>query len=95
MFRWMRNYPKQRLTYMLQDTALDVVLTQAALRNQLPEYAGQLLCVDADASLWAESTAALPCAVDGESLAYVNYTSGSTGKPKGVLRAAPSRAATW
>jgi len=79
------EYPRERLSAMLEDALPPVVLTQAALLNRVPEGAGRILCLDRDWGQFSgESTQNPPAVVDGENLAYAIYTSGSTGKPKGV-----------
>ena len=78
-------YPRERLEFMLRDSALGIVLTSSALRHTLPARKAALLCLD-DESLLAGQPLdnPAPCAGAG-SLAYVIYTSGSTGTPKGVM----------
>nr|AHZ46178.1 PKS/NRPS [uncultured bacterium 14-4D] len=79
------SYPRARLGFMLEDTAGPVLLTESSLRDRLPEYSGQVLCVDefeSQESSHAETNP--PVEVGAENLAYVIYTSGSTGKPKGT-----------
>ncbi|WP_369414619.1 condensation domain-containing protein, partial [Corallococcus soli] len=79
------TYPKDRLAYMLEGTGAPVVVTQAGLEDVLPEFTGQRVRLDADASVlaaYSEATVVLTSAA--EQLAYVLYTSGSTGRPKGV-----------
>ncbi|MGW2461804.1 amino acid adenylation domain-containing protein [Streptomyces sp. NPDC001761] len=81
------EYPLDRLTFMLEDTAAPVVVTQESLRDRLPGSGAAIVSVDgaADAAAVArESAADLPSEASGDDLAYVIYTSGSTGKPKGV-----------
>ena len=76
--------PRQRLAFMLEDTAARVVLTQETLANSLPEGA-QRVRLDADwAEISREGGENLPATATAENLAYVMYTSGSTGAPKGV-----------
>jgi amino acid adenylation domain-containing protein len=77
------QYPSDRLSFMLQDSGLKVVLTQGRLRPKLSEYKGQLVCIDLD-TIGEESAENCAKNVKSENLAYVIYTSGSTGKPKGV-----------
>ncbi|MNG60431.1 Linear gramicidin synthase subunit D [compost metagenome] len=78
------EYPQERLDYMMQDSGIALLLTQAALLQRLPVPAGvQTLCLDvADGSHWPEHNPNV--ALQPAHLAYVIYTSGSTGKPKGA-----------
>lgn len=79
-------YPKERLAFILQDTAVPVLLTQQRLLEALPECGAKVICLDANWEIIAkEKTDNLVSEATAENLAYVIYTSGSTGKPKGVL----------
>jgi amino acid adenylation domain-containing protein len=79
------EYPPERLAFMLADAGAGMVLTQAHLRDRLPQN-GPLICLDAD---WPALAASAPVILArrglAENLACVIYTSGSTGQPKGVL----------
>ncbi|HEV3049820.1 MAG TPA: amino acid adenylation domain-containing protein, partial [Longimicrobium sp.] len=79
--------PAERLAYMLDDSAVPLVLVQAALRGTVPAHEGvEVLAVDALAERLAVEPAENPSVGAGpDSLAYVIYTSGSTGRPKGVM----------
>jgi amino acid adenylation domain-containing protein len=80
------TYPKSRLDFMLNDSGVKVLLSEARLLQALPEYNGTIVCLDEDAAVIDGcnddnlSEAARP--ID---LAYVIYTSGSTGNPKGTM----------
>ena len=78
------GFPAARVALMLEESDAPVVLTQQGLAASLPQFAGQVLCLDGD---WPQMThsddTTLP-EVGVESLAYVIFTSGSTGRPKGV-----------
>lgn len=78
------DYPAERLAYMLNDSGVQLLLTQTALLPQLPSAEG--VCVIAMDSLHLDSwpTQAPGLHLHGDNLAYVIYTSGSTGQPKGV-----------
>src|SRR6185295_9483049 len=79
------EYPKERLTHMLEDARVPVLLTQESLFARLPEHGARVVAVDRDAALIAgESAEPVDGGATPGSLAYVIYTSGSTGKPKGV-----------
>ncbi|WP_434707697.1 non-ribosomal peptide synthase/polyketide synthase [Pseudomonas sp. R1-1] len=80
-------YPQERLAYMIEDSGLQWLLTQAHVQTQLPVPAGvQILLLDQPAEWLAAYPQTAPeVATTGEHLAYTIYTSGSTGKPKGVM----------
>ncbi|MBI5032799.1 MAG: amino acid adenylation domain-containing protein, partial [Chloroflexi bacterium] len=81
------TYPPERLAFMLTDSQVSVLLTQAHLVSHLTHHAlRSVVCLDSDwETLVQEDTVNLTSAVTPENLAYVIYTSGSTGKPKGVM----------
>jgi aspartate racemase len=79
-------YPKERLTYMLEDSQTPLVLTQAGLLAEVTDFEAEVVNLDADWKLFAgESRENVRSGAKPENLAYVIYTSGSTGKPRGVL----------
>ncbi|MBK9394967.1 MAG: amino acid adenylation domain-containing protein, partial [Uliginosibacterium sp.] len=79
------DYPATRLSFMLEDTAAPVLLTQEKLRQQLPAYTGRVIALDAQWEEIEQESADNPAiATGGHHLAYVIYTSGSTGRPKGT-----------
>ncbi len=79
------SYPQARLSFMLEDATVSVVLTQARLAKNLPQSAAAVMRVDADWQQVAQLSVENPTSdVRAENLAYVIYTSGSTGQPKGV-----------
>ena len=78
------EYPRERLAYMLEDSGVKLLLTQAHLAEQLPMPSGLDSLVLGES--WFEGHSEHnPCIeLAGENLAYVIYTSGSTGQPKGA-----------
>ncbi|MFN6572321.1 amino acid adenylation domain-containing protein [Dendronalium sp. ChiSLP03b] len=79
------EYPQERLSFMLRDAQISVLLTQRSLVNKLPEYTAQVVCLDSDAHLIEQcSQDNATTDVRATNLAYIIYTSGSTGQPKGV-----------
>jgi amino acid adenylation domain-containing protein len=85
--------PPARLRFMLEDSGAPVVLTQARLRERVPEGPWWCLSLDAMAvELGAERSDNPGPQAGPDDLAYVIYTSGSTGRPKGVM--IPHRALT-
>ncbi len=80
------EYPAERLAFMIEDARLSIIVTTQELVNRLPEFQGQIVCLDRDAELIsAHSTDSASSNVTIDNLAYVIYTSGSTGRPKGVM----------
>ncbi|MEH1866378.1 MAG: amino acid adenylation domain-containing protein [Nostoc sp.] len=79
------EYPKERLTFIVEDTQLSVLLTTEKLADGIPKHQGCVVCFDTDAAAIAQESQQSPTAqVTSDDLAYVIYTSGSTGQPKGV-----------
>ncbi len=79
------TYPADRLSFMAEDAALDVVVTDPTVSETIPSVIRQRVDVTAP-DLAAEPTTNLSLQLDlGVAFtAYVIYTSGSTGRPKGV-----------
>jgi len=79
------TYPKERLSFMLEETQVSVLLTQAHLAESLPAHQAHLICLDSDWEIIAQHGEENPAPlVTSSNLAYIMYTSGSTGKPKGA-----------
>jgi amino acid adenylation domain-containing protein len=79
-------YPQDRLSFIIEDSGMPVLLTAAETRARLPLDHGRFTIVDADDSAIAlQSAQAVVSSAVARNLAYVIYTSGSTGKPKGVM----------
>jgi amino acid adenylation domain-containing protein/non-ribosomal peptide synthase protein (TIGR01720 family) len=78
------GYPDDRLSYMIEDSGIELLLTQGHLLAQLPVPSG-LACLDLHQAPEPGNEANPLCLTTPDSLAYVIYTSGSTGKPKGAL----------
>ncbi|HEX6292209.1 MAG TPA: amino acid adenylation domain-containing protein [Herpetosiphonaceae bacterium] len=80
------TYPQERLRFMLEDSAVPVIITERALLAQLPPNASTVICIDRDWPSIAAQPTTLPVSeVAPQNLAYIIYTSGSTGRPKGVM----------
>ncbi len=78
-------YPEERLAFMIEDSGLQVLITDELLPSKLNERVQRLVHIDKDWPLISQQNRENPAAeVEPENLAYVIYTSGSTGRPKGV-----------
>ncbi|MEU1601782.1 amino acid adenylation domain-containing protein [Micromonospora matsumotoense] len=91
------DYPVERLSWMLSDSGVSVVLGGPGVGGRLPSGGWRVVEIDADGSVADGSPPAADAAagpvesagagvvVSEDSAAYVIYTSGSTGRPKGVV----------
>ncbi|GCE15725.1 non-ribosomal peptide synthetase [Tengunoibacter tsumagoiensis] len=77
-------YPPDRVAYMVEDSQVQSVLTQASLIDQLPASLDRLLLDDRHLYQGVDDTNLEPIHNE-RSLAYIIYTSGTTGQPKGVM----------
>ncbi|PJD95577.1 MAG: hypothetical protein CK426_02500 [Legionella sp.] len=80
-------WPTERLDYVIQDSALNLILTNTRSSDKLP-LSPMLFLIQLDEI--QESLNSYPMTMDviettAEDVCYVVYTSGSTGQPKGVM----------
>ena len=83
------SYPRDRLSYILNDAQVQVLLTQQSVLRNLPE-GDNVICLDSDWPLIAKASDESSSEVEvdevtADNLIAVFYTSGSTGKPKGAM----------
>ena len=79
------EYPQDRVSYMLEDTGAELVLSSKASREKLQ---GNAKVIELDGEweqIAKEQSGNLGTVILPGELAYVIYTSGSTGRPKGVM----------
>ncbi|MDJ0726687.1 MAG: amino acid adenylation domain-containing protein, partial [Prochloraceae cyanobacterium] len=77
------NYPAERLTYMLEDANVSLLLTKRSLLSSRVDL--NTIYIEEKTEILAKQSPENPDnRITGDNLAYVIYTSGSTGKPKGV-----------
>ncbi|MCP4993012.1 MAG: AMP-binding protein, partial [Gammaproteobacteria bacterium] len=80
------DYPQSRLSFMLQDAQVPVVLTTSSQRASLPAFTGDMISLDTEWATIAKESPHNPVSkTNANTLIYVIYTSGSTGQPKGTL----------
>ncbi|HEV7396997.1 MAG TPA: amino acid adenylation domain-containing protein, partial [Pyrinomonadaceae bacterium] len=79
-------YPSERLSYMLEDSQVSLLLTQQRFAEATPLRPVKVLLLDANATAFSqESVENPPCALSPDNAAYAIYTSGSTGQPKAAI----------
>jgi amino acid adenylation domain-containing protein len=79
------EYPRDRLNYMMEDSDIQLLLTQNSIKARIPR-ASKLDVLEIDTLDLSAGIETNPDVVlHGENPAYVIYTSGSTGRPKGVV----------
>jgi len=84
-------YPRERLSFMIDDAAAPVVVTASRHLGVLGDSDLKKVVLDLDREAIDRQSSEAPAArSSADNLAYVVYTSGSTGRPKGV--AVPHRA---
>jgi amino acid adenylation domain-containing protein len=91
------NYPQTRIEFVLEDSGIEVLLTQTDVLNRLPYLNNKIehICLDAGCKVCSQSNLLFSQSeqlitetinkTHSKNLAYVIYTSGSTGMPKGVM----------
>ena len=80
------SYPEERLSFMVSDAAVQVLVTEERCRHLFNSMHGKAVCLDSDwPTIALEDKCNLNSGVAPSNLAYVMYTSGSTGKPKGAM----------
>ena len=80
------DYPQERLSYILQDAGVRVLLTTHMPAARACAEGREVIYLDSEWTSIARQSAENPApAATADNLAYVIYTSGSTGTPKGVM----------
>ncbi|MBJ6369865.1 non-ribosomal peptide synthetase, partial [Snuella sedimenti] len=81
------DYPRERIDYMLDDGAIDLILSMESSADALKEREDiSVLLLDSSWDIVSKyPKRKLSSVLSPDNLAYIIYTSGSTGRPKGVL----------
>ncbi|MCP4655915.1 MAG: amino acid adenylation domain-containing protein, partial [bacterium] len=80
------SHPPERLAFLLEDAAVEVLISDEGLAAALPADGARRVHLDADADKIAAWSTARPLPLArADNLAYAIYTSGTTGRPKGVM----------
>ena len=80
-----KNYPKERIQYMLKDCAVKAVLVYGAENTLSILEEMDLEVIPLNQKAFTGEKENLPTVNTAKDLAYLIYTSGTTGKPKGVM----------
>ena len=78
-------YPAERLAFMIDDSAVPMVITEPRLADRLAGRSRHVFVDDADADSAMDASSEAHRSSHPGDLVYVIHTSGSTGKPKGVM----------
>jgi amino acid adenylation domain-containing protein len=79
------DYPKERISYILEDIKATIVLSSSTGKMVLKDQDVTVVTVDNNQGIANRNSNNLNTAIHSNQLAYIMYTSGSTGKPKGVM----------
>lgn len=77
--------PPERLAFMLDDTAAQVLITREGLAESFTQFTGHMLLVDDPEDVASPTRSLSTPNVGPDDLCYAIYTSGTTGRPKGIL----------
>ncbi|WP_152379828.1 non-ribosomal peptide synthetase [Paenibacillus brasilensis] len=79
-----KDFPGNRIKYMLENSGTHVLLTTQALKDHLEDIDVQCIYLD-HSEIYFGDNSNLFAVNEEHDLAYIIYTSGSTGQPKGVM----------
>jgi amino acid adenylation domain-containing protein len=78
------KYPRNRLSFILTDAHVPLLLSDSTVAARLPEGSWRLILLDRDDVTGRTQAAWHASQISPDHLSYVIYTSGSTNTPKGV-----------
>lgn len=77
--------PTNRQAFIVNDTALKLLVTETSFILDLDFYEGSVMSVDVEFETFTDDLNLDSVTLAPNDLAYIIYTSGSTGQPKGVM----------
>ncbi|MCY1078721.1 non-ribosomal peptide synthetase [Archangium lansingense] len=79
------SYPRERLSFMLEDAQPALLVTTREQLSRLPADGLPTLLIEESTEALAKAPSTAPrSGISPRNLAYIDFTSGSTGRPKGV-----------
>ncbi len=78
-------YPEERISFMLQDSAVALVLADAMTSRQHSALFAEYAVINTSTVVLSDENTFNAPTLSADDTAYVIYTSGSTGQPKGVM----------
>ena len=78
------SYPAERLTFMMTDAQVPIILTKKSLLDGIPHHGAKIVYLSDDEIIREKAKENPLTTATSDDLVYVIYTSGSTGQPKGV-----------
>ncbi|MBQ4803344.1 amino acid adenylation domain-containing protein [Aquimarina sp. MMG015] len=79
------DLPEYRKSHILEDSSVNLLITETMFMFDLEYYSGDLLAIDVEFDGSDYDSDSLGVVIESSMLAYIIYTSGSTGLPKGVM----------
>lgn len=79
------EYLEERKKYIIEDTALNILISETDYIFDLGFYSGNLFAIDIEFDFIEAPVTPVNSIISPTDLAYVIYTSGTTGVPKGVM----------
>ncbi|MDQ1266727.1 MAG: hypothetical protein QG635_1879, partial [Bacteroidota bacterium] len=76
--------PKERIKYILDDSAAKVIITESKYKDFTDNFQGEIIFLDDDEFYYGNNSGNPKINYDISKLAYIIYTSGTSGNPKGV-----------
>ena len=78
-----KNYPRERLNYMVKDSGMKIIITEEKFENLFSDSESNIMIIEKISEMKSEMNQNLQTINLNNDTIYILYTSGSTNKPKG------------